>query len=97
MKVLNLIILLLLPIFFSCTNEQKGKEKQIAQLVKEWQGKEIDNLIFTRYLTDTADFRIPQSEYKVVVYVDSIGCTSCKLQFAICSSAMVLTVPSASI
>lgn len=83
MKTLNLIILVLLPIFFSCKNEQKEKEKQIAKLVTEWQGKEIkfpDNLIFTRYLTDTTDFQIPQSEYKVLVYVDSIGCTSCKLQ-----------------
>ena len=83
MKALNLIILVLLPIFFSCKNEQKEKEKQIAQLVNEWQGKEIkfpDNLIFTRYLTDTTNFQIPQSEYKVLVYVDSIGCTSCKLQ-----------------
>ncbi|RHR42073.1 DUF1573 domain-containing protein [Parabacteroides sp. AF18-52] len=78
-----LFILILLPIFFSCKNEQKEKEKHIAQLVNEWQGKEIkfpDNLIFTCYLTDTTDFQIPQSEYKVLVYVDSIGCTSCKLQ-----------------
>lgn len=83
MKTLNLIILVLLPIFFSCKSEQKEKEKQIMELVTEWQGKEIkfpDNLIFTRYLTDTTDFQIPQSEYKVLVYVDSIGCTSCKLQ-----------------
>ena len=83
MKTLNLIILVLLPIFFSCKNEQKEKEKQIAKLVTEWQGKEIkfpDILIFTRYLTDTTDFQIPQSEYKVLVYVDSTGCTSCKLQ-----------------
>lgn len=41
MKTLNLIILVLLPIFFSCKNEQKEKEKQIAQLVSEWQGKQI--------------------------------------------------------
>ena len=83
MKTLNLIILLLLPIFFSCQNEQKEKEKHIAQLVNEWQGKEIKfpkNPIFTRYLTDTTDFQIPQSEYKVLVYIDSTGCTSCKLQ-----------------
>lgn len=83
MKLLNLIILLLIPIFFSCKNEQKEKEKQIAQLVNEWQGKEIvfpENLIFTKYVTDTTDYQIPQSEYKVVVYVDSTGCTSCKLQ-----------------
>lgn len=83
MKTLNLIILVLLPIFFSCKSEQKEKEKQIMELVNEWQEKEIkfpDNLIFTRYLTDTTDFQIPQSEYKVLVYVDSTGCTSCKLQ-----------------
>ena len=83
MKTLNLIILVLLPIFFSCKNEQKEKEKQIAQLVSEWQGKQIvfpENSIFTRYLTDTTDYQIPQSEYKVLIYVDSIGCTSCKLQ-----------------
>ncbi len=83
MKTLNLIILVLLPIFFSCQNEQKEKEKHIAQLVNEWQGKQIvfpENPIFTRYLTDTTDFQIPQSEYKVLIYVDSIGCTSCKLQ-----------------
>lgn len=83
MKLLYLFILLLLPIFFSCKNEQKEREKQIAQLVKEWQGKEIvfpDNLIFTRYVTDTTDYQIPNSEYKVLIYVDSVGCTSCKLQ-----------------
>lgn len=62
---------------------KKEKEKQIAQFVNEWQGKEIyfpKNLIFTRYLTDTIDFYVPESEYKILVYVDSIGCTSCKLQ-----------------
>lgn len=78
-----LFILILLPIFFSCKNEQKEKEKQIAQLVNEWQGKQIifpENSIFTRYLTDTTDCQILQSEYKVLIYVDSIGCTSCKLQ-----------------
>ena len=31
-------------------------------------------------MTDTTDYQIPQSEYKVLIYVDSIGCTSCKLQ-----------------
>lgn len=83
MKTLNLIILVLFPIFFSCKNEHKEKEKQIAELVNEWQGKKIkfpDNPIFTQYLTDTTNFQIPQSEYKVLIYVDSIGCTSCKLQ-----------------
>lgn len=83
MKNLNLYILLVLTIFFSCQDKQKKEKKQIALLVNEWQGKQIvfpENLIFTRYLTDTTDFQIPQSDYKVLIYVDSIGCTSCKLQ-----------------
>lgn len=83
MKALNLYILLVLTLFFSCQNKQKEEKKQIAQLVNEWQGKQIafpENLIFTRYLIDTTDFQIPQSEYKVLIYVDSMGCTSCKLQ-----------------
>lgn len=83
MRQLNLYILLLTTIFFSCHSEQKKKEKQIAQLVNEWQGKQIlfpENAVFTRYLTDTTDYQIPQSDYKVLVYVDSTGCTSCKLQ-----------------
>lgn len=83
MKTLNLIILVLFPIFFSCKNEQKEEARHIVQLVNEWQGKEIkfpDNLFFARYLTDTISSQIPQSEYKVLVYVDSTGCMSCKLQ-----------------
>lgn len=83
MRQLSLCILVFTTIFCSCHNEQKKKEKQIAQLVNEWQGKQIvfpENVVFTRYLTDTIDYQIPQSDYKVLVYVDSIGCTSCKLQ-----------------
>ena len=78
-----LLYILLITAFFSCDNEQKEKEKQILQLVNEWQGKQIvfpENTVFTRYLTDTTNYQIPQSEYKVLIYVDSIGCTSCKLQ-----------------
>ncbi|WP_289161955.1 DUF1573 domain-containing protein [uncultured Parabacteroides sp.] len=83
MKTLNFIIFLCILSFFSCNNVKKEKEKQITQLVNEWQGKQIffpKNLIFTHYLTDTIDLEIPESEYKILIYVDSIGCTSCKLQ-----------------
>ena len=41
MKVFYLYILLIATTFFSCHNEQKEKEKQIALLVNEWQGKQI--------------------------------------------------------
>ncbi|WFE86599.1 DUF1573 domain-containing protein [Parabacteroides chongii] len=78
-----LLYIVLIAAFFSCNSEQKEKEQQIAQLVNEWQGKQIvfpENAIFTRYLTDTTDFQIPQSDYKIIIYVDSTGCTSCKLK-----------------
>ena len=72
-----IISLLLLS---SCQN---SPQEHITQLVEEWQGKEMrfpENPVFTRQLGDTVNFRIPEAEYKVLVYVDSIGCTSCKLQ-----------------
>lgn len=37
-------------------------------------------MIFTRYATDTVDYSYANALYKVFVYVDSIGCLSCKLQ-----------------
>lgn len=79
----HILIILTLLFFFSCHNEQKEKDKQIIQLVNEWQGKQIvfpENIVFTRNLTDTTDYQIPQSEYKVLVYVSSTGCISCKLK-----------------
>lgn len=69
-------------LFFLLSCKETEKEK-ITRLVTEWQGKEIrfpKEMVFTRYLTDTVDWQIPESDYKVLIYVDSIGCTSCKLQ-----------------
>lgn len=80
MKHLNLLLVLFSILLFSC---KENKKDQIAQLVAEWQGKEIlfpEKVVFTRFAIDTTDFEIPQSEYKILIYVDSIGCTSCKLQ-----------------
>ena len=77
---LCLCFLNILLFLFSC---QKTPQEHITQLVEEWQGKEVrfpENPVFTRQLGDTVDYRIPETEYKVLVYVDSIGCTSCKLQ-----------------
>lgn len=75
------LILTILTITTSCKENDK---KHITRLVEEWQGKEVQfpqGMTFTRFVTDTIpDYRIPQSDYKVLIYVDSIGCTSCKLQ-----------------
>ena len=76
----QLYILLLLSLLTAC--KENNKEK-FALLVQEWQGKEIvfpQDMAFTRFVTEPVDYRIPDAEYKVLVYVDSVGCTSCKLQ-----------------
>lgn len=76
----QLYILLLLSLLTAC--KENNKEK-FALLVQEWQGKEIvfpQDMAFTRFVTESVDYRIPDAEYKVLVYVDSVGCTSCKLQ-----------------
>ena len=53
------------------------------QLVREWEGKEIQfpsNSVFTIQGKDTIEYSGDNSDYKIVTYIDSIGCTSCKLQ-----------------
>lgn len=76
-------LLYILSLLFLLAACQENKKKQFAYLVQEWQGKEIvfpQDMLFTRFVTDTVDYTIPESEYKVLIYVDSTGCTSCKLQ-----------------
>lgn len=63
----------------ACTDSNK---ENITRLVTEWQGREIvlpDSAIFTIQGKDTVDIDM-DSMYKILVYVDSAGCTSCRLQ-----------------
>ena len=64
----------------SCSESDK---ERLGRLVKEWEGKEIlfpAHSTFTIQGKDTVDFNFKDTEYKIVSYVDSSGCTSCKLQ-----------------
>ncbi|GHU83897.1 hypothetical protein FACS189415_7270 [Bacteroidia bacterium] len=79
----NTTLILLSLFLVSCHSADKKKKEEITRLVTEWQGKEIvfpKDIIFTRFATDTVDYQVSESEYKVLIYVDSVGCTSCKLQ-----------------
>ena len=67
-------------ILVSC---QESKEKAMLRLVNEWNGKEIKfpaRSVFTIQGKDTVDLEFGNANYKVVTYIDSVGCTSCKLQ-----------------
>ena len=55
--------------FCGCKNDQLSTE--IEKIVKEWTGKKIDR--------DTLCISPNSTPYKILVYTDSIGCTSCKL------------------
>lgn len=73
-------IIIILLLIFACQDKRK---EEVRDLLYEWQGREIKfpkEMIFTRFVTDTVNFTIPESTHKVLVFVDSLGCTSCKLQ-----------------
>lgn len=69
-------------IFFflvSCGNQKK---ENIEVLLQTWREKEVlfpKDLTFTIKGKDTVDFSL-SGKYKILTYVDSIGCISCKLQ-----------------
>lgn len=76
MKPINWIFLLL--IFLSCQNSQK---EQVRTILQEWEGRTIqypEKMVFTIRGNDTVDFSLA-GKYKILSYVDSTGCTSCKL------------------
>ena len=75
------LLLLVLALLASC--KQTSNADKVAQVVQAWQGREVlfpDTPVFTIYGQDTVDYNFRNADYKVVSYVDSVGCLSCKLQ-----------------
>lgn len=73
---------LLILLFYLCSC-QESREEAMFRLVNEWNGKEVkfpSRSVFTIQGKDTVDFEFDNADYKVVTYIDSVGCTSCKLQ-----------------
>ena len=74
--ILGVVIMLLV-----CSCKESPK-RHYASLLKEWINREVvfpDNLVFTVQGRDTVPFPL-DGHYKILTYIDSIGCTSCKLQ-----------------
>ena len=66
-----------------CAYNSEPKDNNLKKQLKEWIGKEIilpDNMKFTIMGLDTIEFNFSKSKYKIVRYIDSIGCVSCKLK-----------------
>ena len=77
-----IISLLVAICFSSCKNIQY---ESAVKIVKEWTGKEIkfpEGLTCTSMGSDTACVDLYSNNYKILIYVDSIGCTSCRLRLS---------------
>ena len=78
-------LLLSIPLFVClalCACVESGRER-VSRMVKEWEGKEIvfpEHSVFTVQGKDTVSCPSGSSSYRILTYVDSVGCTSCKLQ-----------------
>lgn len=69
-------------LLFSCSEKSNTRT---ARLAEEWLGKEIrfpERVTFVDYKKDTFPYAFPPAPYKAVIYVDSVGCMSCRLQLA---------------
>lgn len=70
-------------LFFLLISCEENKGERITRLIKAWEGREIifpKNSVFTIQGKDTVDFDLGNVDFKIVTYVDSTGCTGCKLQ-----------------
>ena len=62
---------------------KEGREQTIRQIVAEWTGKEIQfpvGIPCQSLGQDTACIDFSNPAYKILLYVDSAGCTSCRLK-----------------
>ena len=71
MKNIASVVSLLLFLLLSCHDNNK---EHMRFLVEKWQGKEIvfpEKPLFTQFVTDSINYQIPKSDYKVIMYIDS--------------------------
>ncbi len=75
---LILSIIAILPLISSCTTIDKDHRK----VVEEWMGKEIIIPANLKYQigSDFIDYDFFNADFKIVTYIDSEGCTSCKMK-----------------
>lgn len=78
------IITVFMLICFSSCKKSKLKDDAI-KTITEWTGKEIKfpkGITCTSMGKDSACIDLYSDNYKIVLYVDSLGCTSCRLKLA---------------
>lgn len=79
MKKFHLLIFLLTLLGLSSCSNRKA---EVARDYAQWIGKEIvfpDSMTFV-IVNDTVDIDLNSYDYKIVTYVDSTGCTPCRMK-----------------
>ena len=76
----QLLLFFVIAVFSVCSCKNNKKRKDATQIVNEWIGKEIlipDNIVFKSFDKDTVFNSVFEKEYKILLYIDSVGCVSC--------------------
>ena len=70
-------------IFSSCLKDKRRDD--VVKIVREWTGKEIKfpkELFCISMQKDTTCVDLYSENFKILLYVDSLGCTSCRLKLS---------------
>lgn len=65
-----------------CVSCYESKEKHIIKMVSEWEGRQIvfpEDVTYTLYGEDTILMDEHDLCYKILTYIDSVGCVGCRL------------------
>ena len=85
---------LLLAVWITSCSGPKKERQTIGQEIAKWSGRQLQlpaQPVFLRYAFDTVSLAMEEREYKILVYTDSSGCTSCKLQLPKWKEMLALT------
>ena len=81
MKIKYIFFVLILLFNASCGNNQERITKKI---VTEWSEKEIkipSDIKFSNFLSNTIPHDILNKKFKILLYIDSFGCTDCRFKY----------------
>lgn len=87
----ELILLITMLLFTACKQDPKA---ELKELVAYWQDREIifpEAMQFSRYAEEVVNYPFQEAQNKVLIYIDSVGCTSCKLQLSRWKELMAYT------
>lgn len=77
-----LLVIIVISSAFSVSCKKNDRKADAEKVVREWSGKTITipSGIIQSYLGKDTVMQMPDTPFNVLIYTDSVGCTSCKLK-----------------